>query len=409
MLASILDHLRKDPDRFLGTDERWVSHRIEEYPGEFPGFPLDRILREASEDALWPDITLSPAAIRFRAEHPKLWKRDLVLDFVDFPGENVADFLGDGSFRGWSNSIASLFPDSLDPLSEEGIKEYRELLSRADTAAQIDDAASLYSNTMVEATRRGRYLTSPASLCSRIFNPGGRTPWEDFAPIPDLWGSEDAPAFSTFEERFQNYRKEKILPLERLLAEADALILPIDIGWILSGGPPLLRDQHALLSAVGGLLSRIDTLWNRISSFLGRSMTPIDDSKFPGRLRSVVLCATKIDQFRPSDRSLLEDLVRKIAEPIFRGAGLHSIQVLFTACSAIRSTTDNPDRPDYVNAYRNGEPIEVLPPKLPEEWPENWNPADFRFPRLDPRVSRHGLHPPAQIHLDRMLRSIIGS
>ncbi|MGE9291376.1 MAG: YcjX family protein, partial [Puniceicoccales bacterium] len=208
---------------------------------------------------------------------------------------------------------------------------------------------------------------------------------------------------------FKKYHEQRIRPLERLLAEADALIIPVDVGWIFSGGPPLLRDQHALLSSIGSLLARIDTIWNRMTSFLGRSFTPLDDSLFPGRLRSVVLCATKIDLIRPEDRSLLEDLVRKIAEPIFRGAGLHGIKVLFTACSAIRSTTDSETRPGYVQGFRKGEPVEVLPPRIPDDWPDRWDSENFRFPRLDPRVSRHGLYPPAHIHLDRLLRSILES
>jgi predicted YcjX-like family ATPase len=262
---------------------------------------------------------------------------------------------------------------------------------------------------MVEATRRGRYLTSPATLCTRVFEPEHHIENENFAPIPSSISNPSPEMARLFAERYQSYHVQRIRPLERLIAEADALILPIDVGWILSGGPPLLRDQHALLSAIGDLLSRIDTIWSRMASFLGRSFTPLDDALFPGRLRSVVLCATKIDMFRPEDRSLLEDLVRKIAEPVFRGAGLHGIKVLFTACSAIRSTTDSTSRNGYVSGYRNGNPVEILPPKIPEEWPDRWDPNDFRFPRLDPRVSRHGLYPPAHIHLDRLMRSILES
>ena len=409
LLSSILDHLRKDPDRFLGTAEGWTSHRILPYPGQLPEFPLDRILREASEESMWPEITTHPSAVRFHARHPKPWKRDLTLDFIDFPGENVADFLGEGNFGKWSQSIRNLFPDPLDAASVEGMNRLRESLLQNPSQINPEKISRQYAETVVAATKRGRYLTSPASLCSRVFDPGHKVDNEDFAPL--FMEGKDAPEeiLTTFSTRFDQYHRSQVRPLERLIAEADALILPIDVSWILSGGPALLRDQHALLSAMGALLSRMDTIWNRMASFFGRSFTPVDDAHFPGRLRSVVLCATKIDIFRPSDRSVLEDLIRRIAEPIFRGAGLHGIRVLFTACSAIRSTTDAGDGDESLHGYQGGQPIQIVPPQIPEEWPDRWDPADFRFPRLDPRISRNGLYPPAQINLDRMVRSILES
>ncbi len=407
LLSSILDHLRKNPDRFLGTREGWARYGIAAYPGDIPEIPLDRILRDASEEAMWPEITIEPGALRFRARHSSPWKRDLVLDFIDFPGENVADFLGRGAFSDWSEAIFHLFPDPLDSPSVAGFTELRERLR---SQPGLDSAPALeerFAEIMVEATRRGRYLTSPATLCSRVFDSEHRSENENFVPLPPSVAEPHAGLNDLFSQRYAAYHRERVKPLEHLLSGADALVLPIDVAWILSGGPPLLRDQHALLSAIGDLLARIDTIWKQVASLIGRSLTPIDDAHFPGRLRNVILCATKIDLFRPGDRSLLEDLVRALAEPIFRGAGLHGIKVLFTACSAIRCTTDHEARPGYLRGFRNGQPVEVLPPKIPEAWPERWDPGHYRFPRLDPRVPRHGLYAPAHIHLDRLVRSIL--
>ena len=407
LLASILDHLRKDPGNFLASGDRWIRHGVERYPGDLPPIPLDRILREAAEEALWPEITVSPSALRFRATHERPWKRDLVLDFIDFPGEAVADFLGGGSYDDWSEAVFAHFPDDLDPESVEGLRAYRAALSKAEDDTGTEALAARFADLMVEATRRGRYLTTPSVLCSRVFEDTPSGPKADFAPVPLDLASRLPRTRAEFARRFADYRRDQVLPLESLLADADALVLPIDVGWILSGGPSVLRDQHALLSAVGALLERIDSVWNRLGSFLGRSLTPLDDSLFPGRLRSVVLCATKIDLFRPADRSLLDDLIRRLAEPVLRGAGAHGLRVLNTACAAVRSSTDAPGADGRIRGYRGGEALDVLPPALPEQWPDRWNPADFRFPRLDPRVSRNGLYPPAHIHLDRIVRSII--
>lgn len=405
LLASLLDHLRKEPNRFLGAGETWVRHGVEAFPGRLPAFPLERILREAAEEAVWPEITTTPSAIRFRAASERAWKRDLVLDFVDFPGENLADFLGDGSFDCWSEGVADLFPDPMDPPSAEDWRGYRRHLSEA-AEGDGERIAARYARAVVEATRRGRYLATPSSLCSRVFGPAAEEA-EDFAPLPAAEAARLPGVRAEFERRFAADRSERVEPLEKLLAEADALVVPVDVGWLLAGGPPLLRDQRHLLESLGRLLERLDTVLNRLASFVGRSFTPLDDSSFPGRLRSVVLCATKIDLFRPEERGRLEDLVRRLAEPVFRGAGLHGIQVLFTACSAIRSTTDAPGADGRLRGFRAGAPVEVVPPSLPEEWPDRWDPAEFRFPRLDPRVSRNGLYPPAHIHLDRIVRSIL--
>ena len=407
LLASILDHLRKDPENFLATGDRWIRHGVEPYPGGLPSLPLDRILREAAEEALWPEITVSPSALRFRATHEKPWKRDLVLDFIDFPGEAVADFLGGGAYDDWSDAVFTHFPDALDPESLKGLRAYRAALAEAKDGSDTETLATRFADLMVGATRRGRYLTTPSVLCSRVFEDTPVDQKADFAPIPRDLAGRLPETRAEFERRFADYRRDQVIPLERLLADADALILPIDVGWILSGGPSVLRDQHALLTAIGLLLERIDSIWSRLGSFLGRSLTPLDDSLFPGRLRSVVLCATKIDLFRPADRSLLEDLIRRLAEPVLRGAGAHGLRVLNTACAAVRSSTDEPGAEGRIRGYRAGEAVEVLPPALPEEWPDRWDPEKFRFPRLDPRVSRNGLYPPAHIHLDRIVRSII--
>ncbi len=403
LLASLLDHLRKNPDRMLASRTGWARHAVESFPGHLPAFPLDRVLRDAAEDAAWPDITTEPSAARFRAMHTSAWKRDTVLDFIDIPGESLADILGSGSFSEWSRLVLDLFPDPLDP---ESVRDLRAYLDAAENpAADSVEAASLYAAAVVSATRRGRYLATPSFLCSRIFGDNRPGPM-DFGPVPE--GVAGAVALvDVFGERFREDHRLRTRALEKLLAEADVLVIPIDVAWILSGGPPVLRDQHALLGALGSLLERIDTVWNRLASFLGRSFTPLDDALFPGRLRKIILCATKIDLFRPGDRSHLEDLVRSLAEPVLRGAGLHGIEVLFTACAAVRSTTDSTG--GGVRGYRLGEAVEVVPPAVPERWPDRWNPEDFRFPRLDPRVSRNGLYPPAHIHLDRILRSILES
>ncbi len=404
LIASLLDHLRKAPDDMLATDTGWMRHTLERFPGPLPGFPLNRILRDASEGGIWPEITVDPSAIRFRGIDRRSWRRDTVLDFVDLPGEILADFLGQGSFSEWSERVFDLFPDPLDPRSSGDLAAYRKAAETPSLGA--DAVAALYAEAVVGATARGRYLATPSSLCSRLFRPPDPAA-EDFGPLPAALETSRPELYHTFRSRFQADREGRVLALEKLLVEADALIIPVDVSWILAGGPPLLRDQHSLLEALGSLLERLDTTWKRLGSFFGRSFTPIDDCRFPGRLRKIILCATKIDLFRPADRSHLEDLVRRLAEPVFRGAGLHGIEILFTACSAVRSTTEDAD--GSLRGFRDGEPVAIKPPAIPEQWPDQWNPDDFRFPRLDPRISRNGLYPPAHIHLDRVLRAILES
>lgn len=402
--ASLLDHLRKAPDEMLSTQTGWQRHALEAFPGRLPPFPLEQILRDASTEGVWPEITAHASAIRFRGTDARFWKRDTVLDFIDLPGESLADFLGLGSFESWSEKVADLFPDPQDPDSMQHFQAYLDALDHQQT--EIAEVAAAYSRAVTTATARGRYLATPSTYCSRIFT-NHQDPANDFGPVPKRYQESRPEIFQAFQQRFQRDQQDRVQALGHLLVEADALIIPIDVGWILAGGPPLLRDQHSLLSALGDLLEQLDSFWNRIGSFLGRSFTPIDDSRFPGRLRKIILCATKIDLLHPGDRSHLEDLVRRLAEPVFRGAGLHGIEVLFTACSAVRSTTETED--GHLKGYQNGEAVEIIPPRIPEQWPDHWDPTAFRFPRLDPRISRNGLYPPAHIHLDRILRAILES
>ena len=413
LLASLISHLEKEPENIWpGSELNGLSFRACRNENGLAPFPYERILNEVAHQGDWPEPTTDISAIRVVGTYPgsrlKHLKHRIVRDFVDIPGELFADFAGGGktdgkdtSYEDWSDFIIEHFPLGSDPLSIEAINSYNQLLKREAQATE-EEILQSYKRMMLEARDRYRYFISPATLVTRE-NDAERDFPDNFAPIPHAFRTKYPNIVSLFSKRYKDYQKKVVHPLRRQIAQADGVIVPVDVAWILGGGMAVFRDQYRLLEELGEYLCNLDSwfknLWSR-----ARRLGPKTGST--GRLRCILLCGTKLDIYRREDRSeRLEDLVRIFTCPVRRGADQARIKVQYAVCSGLQAARTDRNNPGSLIGRVHGNTTSMYPSPLPERWPaDDWEPGQYSFgTKFDPILPQNMLYPPQQINMDQIL------
>lgn len=420
LLASILSNLEKDPASIWPNfkQDTGLSFKVCKYGDDVAPFPYERILGEVAQKGEWPEPTTDISAVRIQGTYPgnRLMrvKHRIIRDFVDIPGELFADFAGseraDGkkaSYADWSDAILAHFPLAADESSQKAMSDYETLLNRSPTPDE-NEIVDNYQAMMKGARQRSRYFISPASLVTRESAHQKDFP-DNYAPLPHSFRTRHPELTKIFDQRFQRYQKEVTMPLRKQIAQADGVILAVDVGWILNGGMAVFRDQHRLMQEFGHYLSHFDGWVKNLWSMAERTLLRKKGSY--GRLRSIVLCGTKLDTYRPEDRSLaLEALIRVLTEPVRTGSG-NRIKISYTACSGIQAARIDKDKPGYLKGRIDDVEASMQPSPLPMKWPDNdWNGTDYQFGiNFEPFLPQNMLSPPAQINLKQLIEQLEGN
>ena len=417
LLASIVSNLEKDPAQiwpnFKGEDG--LSFKACKYGNDVAPFPYQRILGEVAQKGEWPDPTTNISAVRMEGTYPgnrlKRIRHRIIRDFVDIPGELFADFAGsershgkDANYEDWSDAILAEFPLAADTPSQKAMKDYEVLLKRNPPPA-AEEIVENYQAMMQEARQRFRYFISPATLITRESD-YAKDFSDNYAPLPHAFRVKHTEIRAVFAERFKRYQKQVTRPLRQQIAQADGVILPVDVGWILGGGMAVFRDQYRLMEEFGHYLGHFDGWLKNLCSRAERLLMLKKGTH--GRLRCVALCGTKLDTYRPADRSLvLEDLIKVLTNPVRTGAGAR-INVTYTACSGMKAARTDKDDPDTLKGRVGGEEATMQPSALPDKWPHNdWNRADYTFGTdFEPFLPQNMLHPPPQINIQQLLQQL---
>ncbi|MCK5915625.1 MAG: YcjX family protein [Deltaproteobacteria bacterium] len=139
----------------------------------------------------------------------------------------------------------------------------------------------------------------------------------------------------------------------------------------------------------------------------------------PTQIQQVGIVVTKSDMVATNDDiDNLESLARQMTYKKLRGISVESYD--FFTCSTVMSTEvvgRNPPRLKGRLVYNErGErvaendsvPVEFVPSRVPELWPQDseWN--EFNFPEVYPKISARRDTPPQQEGLDRVVKSMLG-
>lgn len=405
-MASLLDWLRKRGSDIMEGGDKWQGVKVEPTGGRRKVFPLDAILKGMAKAGDWPERTNEASEIRFVAISNRRFgvRRTIIRDFVDLPGERFSDFLGSTShsskqtFQAWSNAVRENFPHTSDPSSINEFKEYLALL-QSEPKPSADDLVSSYRALIEGGAERFRYLQTPSTILSEKSTTDGVLFTDHFAPLPEGFGTGINDLHEAFAGEFKRYQKQVIEPLRGMLASADAIVIPVDVGWILSSGMASFHDQRTLVEAFANYLSQIHNWWHRLVS-----LNRIAWGKGPTRLSHVIVCGTKLDIFAPDDQSRLEDLVKTFAANIQNSAGLVGVKVSYITCSAMVACSAVEGKPESLQGYIEGQKREKVPSRLPDQWPGDWQAGQFQFGvDFDPRLDRNMLYPPRQQNLEKLM------
>ncbi|MFP4052862.1 MAG: YcjX family protein, partial [Phycisphaerae bacterium] len=175
------------------------------------------------------------------------------------------------------------------------------------------------------------------------------------------------------------------------------LVVLVDIPSLLMGGVGRYNDNRQVLldlfeslrpdSSLGGRLWRLLTFWK-------------------GRIERVAFVATKADLVHPSDvknnrlQELLEQMTAR-AKTLLEG-----VRFDWFVCSACRSTRPGSSEHTLIGRPATGDPdgpeTEFRVSPVPESWPDDWTPGDYRYSQVHPVVSRNLQIPPDHVGLDRV-------
>lgn len=373
-------------------------------------FPYRAALeRLTSTPPRWPESTdgCSTARIDLRARRVGWIDRlrgdfEATVELVDYPGEWLLDLaLLNLDYAGFSRAMLEVLAAPEGP--EIARVVYAELhhidRTQPPDAARLGALLNRYADAL-RALRDPPYHRRRLMPGRLIRGAEGAPPatW-GFVPLPAIRAAASPPAASAIapsdgrsqgrdpvydlrsdawaremHKRFDAYRRRVARPFRRdLFLRLDAQIVLVDLLGALRGGAPALADTqtalHDLLRAFrhgseGGLLGR----W------------------FP-RVSRVVFAVTQVDELLPEDQPravrALEDLLFDEVQRL-RAAG---VKVSLRAVAALRSArpVEHAEGRALQGFEREtGQPITLLPPRLPERLPGDLNVRLEPFPRLSP-------------------------
>jgi len=371
--------------------------------------------RKCKNSNKWPAKTTSEYSVAKCSYKPHtLFQRDLT--FVDIPGERMADLLIWQCFdyAEWSAALLQSWRES-DTLST-CMQEYVDLLAHPDTSKE--KLARAYKRGMRELLRNYIPQISPSTL---FFNDGrlesmgdinddswleNRNIWQhgddtcDFFPLPPEWEENADELYASCRKNFNLYRKVIIKPLFSQIGSCDHFIICIDVLGILAQSPgAFLKTKEEL-----------EYFFTKITpGFLGNLWNCIGGSQ-----PRVAFVATKSDLVYGTNLQRLKDLLEELVKRFVT----EKIQFGYFTCTAWTSTKEgqgdarNQAIVNVLEEDENGTPRKVEAvlqcPPLPEEWPDDWDGADYARFTMDMLPSVINANPPRQTGIDAILNFITG-
>jgi predicted YcjX-like family ATPase len=444
-LTSLINHLTNhSPDTFelSGPRTARIKH-FRELPaggsargrnGDVAAFPFAEYRQHLIDEQTWPRKTFDVRHYRCRFQRTDTRDRYEV-DFIDFPGERIADgaIHQAESFAAWSDAMFQRW-SAADRQYRQHLADYTTLLERgSDVAAGAPAEDGAVERQVIAAYKLAacrlllayKPLISPASFLLALkaaADPAARPTAEQLAAIPTAYLGVDAESqfapltaaararwpelAARFAERFARYKREAVTPLVEELVEVDRLIVLVDIPMILNAGPGLLNDCHAML----GELFRAIRPEGWLMRWLGLAR------RAP---KKIAFVANKADLVVDEDRDNLKELLRELCHEYENS--VHA-EIGYFCVSPIRSTQNSLRRSDTEAGWLVGRPLrgeaaQAMPAsasdhefrvsRVPPRWPADWQSGDFRFPAVHPKVSKAVFQPPAQLNMPQLFEFIV--
>ncbi|MCC5835501.1 MAG: YcjX family protein [Opitutales bacterium] len=431
LLTSILDHLKNyDPELLRFTKPVRVRRFREVEPPEgLPVFPFQRFRGQLSQEGRWPLKT--KAAYRFDCEvefedQLKFWPKSLRIQWLDFPGERLADIaMGGRTYAEWSDvTWESILSGAGDV---PGLQAMQQAMD--DSEAMVESLSAAYKRLLAGFSRSYRPLVSPSAflLCSQGTQPGKGASDEQMVserpigidletpvvPLPEAVRERLPQVSKVFEGNYKRYVKELAEPLFHQLSRCDRILCAVNIPEILASGPETLNDTADLITRFLDASLPPAGITNKLTQYVrNRLLAPVlDESWRPGGIDRVAFVATQADRVLAQDCDRLRRLLDQMLKSPVRNTAPQLKYRTFTASAVCAAQTVDNQLVGQLTPPAEG--AEVLSrfsiPSLPNEWPDRWSGDDFSFPEVYPRFSPIRSRPPKQEGLAEILEYLFFS
>lgn len=344
------------------------------------------------------------------------------LHFFDVPGERFAD-VSIGKYENyaeWSDHMLDYIMS--DSVYKELSEPLLNLQKSASNTLTTTEALAAYRETLANYFLKFKPAISPSTF---ILDQDGNTPKSktkeaffseaksrhlglpphknkmlEFAPLSAEAREKNPDITKAFKYSYKVYRKKVVMPLLEDLKSSNRLIILIDIPSLLNGGVAMYNDNREILENLFVVLEPESWFWR---------LMLLGTNKGPAKIDRIAFVATKSDATHPIDveEGQLLALLRQMTEKF--AYSLSDVEVEWFTCSAVVSAKaasgDYAMRGTLVESPTEGEIVYYVS-KLPERWPQNWKPGDYKFPTVLPRVPANRGIAPEQHGLDKVFSFI---
>ena len=416
-LTSLLWQLREwdNADFSIGSNARISAFApCNGKPAPDDTFPFDKFQDALVERGEWPTKTrdVQRYSCEYRRDDRHKLRRRQRLDLIDLPGERVADagIAAYADFGDWSDHMFEYFESHS---GYEAGHRYRSAVETGD--AEPKAVIGAYRQVLAEFVRDKRPLVTPSTflldangVLARQIGLGeecglaeerlaGLEAEAQFAPLPPVVREEHPELTREIRDHFERYRKEIAKPYFDHLASSKSLVVLVDIPLLLRGDVGRFNDTRQTIEDLFTTLSQESTLGKRLARTVKRL-------SLGSSLKRVAFVANKADLVSREDwksdglRSLLRQMSGRAREL------LPNVETEWFVCSACVSTERGSEEHSLVGTPLHGnvskELYEFPVSPLPETWPREWQPGDFSYRDVYPKVDANVLYPPRHHQLD---------
>ena len=419
-LTSLINHLdiHKKTEFAIGETGDVRITNFEEVPMDTVEPFKYRAFRSALVyNGRWPEKTCDSSHFICKFGRSDWRWSDSQLHFFDLPGERIADakIAEYTDYAEWSDYLHD-YITSEAPYRQMA-KAYLDLLDGGELT--LGEAVHQFKIALAEFTLSYKTMISPSTF---LLGKNGSTPKSktrdeflnevtqrhvglemnsngqdgQFAPLPKVVREKHGKLSEHFAQNYECYRKEVVLPIYGHFRSCHRMIVLVDIPSLLNGGVSMFNDNYEHIKAIFEALKPKSFIYRLFSS-----ENKIDRVAFVATKRDLVHPSDLGDEKKPESDRLI-GLLLQMTES-FKW-DFPDIDFQWFTCSAIESAEqahgemklrgkpvkDNPEREDKTFSVS----------KLPEAWAKSWQPGDYHYHSVHPRVPPNKLIAPAQTNLN---------
>jgi len=433
-LTSLICQL-KNQSKMEGMDFSYVGKLTPHGVKEFEEFPFERIRAELQDNQNWPGKTSDSYIYRceFKTQHEGKKPKKHKLEFLDFPGERIADVgMYEKTYANWSSQMIKFLQSSpkIRALADEYLSLLRE--NEPDMGRLKDSYKVFMARSYVECYSR---QVSPSTfiLDTKGSKPSGRKKpgaWaaerfsglgseSEFVPLPE--NLKKTEFYENCKKAYKRYQKEVVNPLYRWLLDADQMYVLVDILGILESGIQQYNDSYEIYSRILELCEKRKD--GKRNNWLALGLLKL------ARLKRVGLIVPKCDLVgTEEDINNMKALTQDMLKIGLANLGSNTGCGIFP-CSAIRSTKreDSKIQSGTTDAHskvfgrhvfdENGNLIQ--PENVEECWAtvsrvpsakhlsDKFQAGDYQFAEVYPNVPGRANQAPEQLNLGHILRFML--